>query len=75
MKSYELNKLYIKTEIQKKTIEELDLSGKSLDGSYVYGFILEGARWDTAIGIMEESRPKEMFSVMPVTYCRADLIP
>lgn len=40
----ELNKLYIATEITKKTIEEIDQSGK--DGSYVFGLICEGARWD-----------------------------
>jgi len=39
-----LNKLYIQTEVTKKSIEEIDAVGK--DGAYVYGFILEGARWD-----------------------------
>lgn len=43
-KKQELNKLYISTEIQKKSIEEIDTYGK--DGSYVFGFIIEGARWD-----------------------------
>lgn len=52
----ELNKLYIQTDITKKTIEEIDTIPK--DGSYVYGFILEGARWDIPSGYMEESRPK-----------------
>lgn len=45
-----------------------------MDGAYVFGFILDGARWDIQIGILEESRPKEMYCVMPVTYCRAELI-
>lgn len=45
-----------------------------MDGAYVYGFILDGARWDSQIGQLEESRPKEMYSVIPVTYCRAELI-
>lgn len=44
-KSFELNKLYIATEVTKKSIEEIDSHGK--DGSYVYGFVLEGARWDS----------------------------
>lgn len=47
----ELNKLYIQTDITKKTIEEIDTTPK--DGSYVYGFILEGARWDIAGGYVE----------------------
>jgi len=68
-KSYELNKLYIQTEITKKAIEEIDSSAK--EGSYVYGFVLEGARWDFQGGFLDESRPKEMFSVLPVVYCKA----
>jgi len=69
----ELNKLYIQTDITKKAIEEIDSTPK--DGSYVYGFILEGARWDVAGGYTEESRPKEMFSVIPVVYCKALPLP
>lgn len=65
----ELNSLYIATEITKKTVEEIDSAAK--DGSYVFGFILEGARWDYQIGQLDESRPKEMFFVMPVIYCKA----
>lgn len=68
-KAYELNKLYIQTEITKRTIEEIDSNAK--EGSYVYGFILEGARWDSQGGFLDESKPKEMFSVLPVVYCKA----
>ena len=65
----ELNGLYIATEITKKTIEETEAPAK--DGAYVFGFILEGARWDYQISQLDESRPKEMFFVMPVIYCKA----
>ena len=65
----ELNALYIATEITKKTVEETDTAAK--DGAYVFGFILEGARWDYQIGQLDESKPKEMFFVMPVVYCKA----
>lgn len=41
----------------------------------MYGFILEGARWDQSFGTIEESKPKEMFSVLPVVYCKAMPIP
>jgi dynein heavy chain, axonemal len=68
-KSYELNKLYIQTEITKRSIEEIDSNAK--EGSYVYGFVLEGARWDQGGGFLDESKPKEMFSVLPVVYCKA----
>lgn len=40
----ELNKLYINTDILKKSVEEIDHNAK--DGAYVFGFILEGARWE-----------------------------
>lgn len=69
----ELNKLYIQTDITKKAIEEIDSIPK--DGAYVFGFILEGARWDVAGGYVEESKPKEMFSVIPVVYCKALPVP
>jgi dynein heavy chain len=31
----------------KKSVEEIESAGK--EGSFVFGFILEGARWDMAI--------------------------
>jgi len=63
-KKAELNKLYIATEFTKKSIEEIDAAAK--DGAYAYGFLLEGARWSIPTNQIEEARPKEMFSVMPV---------
>jgi dynein heavy chain len=63
----------IGTEITKKSIEEIDQHGK--EGSYVYGFILEGARWDPGLSSLEECKPKEMFSVLPVVYCKAVPVP
>lgn len=71
-KKGELNKLFISTEFQKKSIEEIDAAAK--DGAYAYGFLLEGARWSTQVNQIEESRPKEMFSVMPVCLLRSNLI-
>ena len=69
----ELNKLYIQTDITKKAIEEVE--GTPKDGAYCFGFIVEGARWDIQNGCLEESRPKEMFSVIPVVYCKALPLP
>ena len=64
----------ISTEFTKKTVEEIDTPAPK-DGAYCYGFLLEGAKWDWQLGQIEESRPKEMFSVMPVCLCRAMIIP
>jgi len=67
----ELNKLYIQTEVQKRMYwETAELPKKqSGDGAYVFGFQVEGARWD-ATGSLEESEPKKQFSVVPVVNCK-----
>lgn len=67
----ELNKLYIQTEVQKKMYWETnDLPKKQYgDGAYVFGFQVEGARWDGGGGL-EESEPKKQFSVVPVVNCK-----
>jgi dynein heavy chain len=46
----------------------------SRDGAFVTGMFLEGARWDTATGLLDDSKPKEMFVQMPVINCRAGLM-
>ena len=70
---WELNRVMIATDFMKKQYpEEFDQPAK--DGSYIYGLVLEGARWDIPSGMMDESRPKEMFSLMPVVYCKAQLM-
>lgn len=48
-----------------------EVEAQSKDGAYVYGFILEGARWEMSTMVLEESKPKEMFSVLPVVNCKA----
>jgi len=69
---WELNKVMIATDVMKKPYpEEIDQPAR--DGAYIYGLVLEGARWDTVTGQVDESRPKEMFCLMPVIYCKAQL--
>ena len=71
----ELNKLYIQTEVQKRWYwETAELPKKQYgDGAYVFGFQVEGARWD-ASGGLEESEPKKQFSVVPVVNCKPQLV-
>jgi dynein heavy chain len=69
---WELNKLYIITDVTKRT--EADLDGPAREGAYVSGINLDGARWDIANNMLEESKPKEMFCPMPVVNCKAALI-
>ncbi len=78
-KQQELNKLYIQTEITKKLYwdEEYKVQkeGKESQGAYIFGFQVEGARWDIALGQLEESYPKKQFSVVPVVLCKSVPIP
>jgi dynein heavy chain len=38
------------------------------DGVYVHGLFLEGARWDASQGSLADSRPRELFSKLPVLW-------
>ena len=72
----ELNALTIQTDVLKKLYWEADLPPcKEGQGAYVFGFQVEGARWDVGSGQLEESRPKKPFSVVPVVNCRAAIAP
>lgn len=68
--NWELNNINIMTEITKKTNPD-EVEGYLKDGAFIFGMVLEGARWDMVGNSLEESRPKEMFYLMPVIYCRA----
>lgn len=66
---WELDKLVSFTEVTKRmTVDEVD-SGLR-EGAYIIGPKLMGARWDVGNGVIEKSRPKEMFSEMPVIAVR-----
>ena len=69
----ELDKLVTWTDVTKKvTVDEVDSLAKD-GGAYIIGFYLQGARWDTPGGLLERSKPKEMFCKMPVINVRAIL--
>ena len=38
------------------------------DGCYIHGLFVEGARWDMDTFELEESRPKELYTDMPVMW-------
>ena len=48
-KMQELNRLYIQTEITKKLYWEQDLPPIK-EGAYIFGFQVEGARWEPSVG-------------------------
>ena len=54
----ELNRLYVQTEVTKKWYWEADLP-QPKEGTLVFGFQIEGARWESSLGQLEESLPKK----------------
>jgi len=69
----ELDKLIIITEptnIDLRNQKEAPTLPK--DGVLVYGFHLQGARWDEENRIIDESKPREDFCVMPVINCKTE---
>ena len=68
--SWELDKLMIQTECTKMATAE-ECGEASGEEAYICGFFLQGARFDEKTGMMDKSRPKEMFCVMPVIKCQA----
>jgi len=67
--SLELDKLQVFTEVTKRDAKQVDAAAR--DGAFVTGMFLEGARWDVNGNCLEDSKPKEMFSKMPVVNCKA----
>ncbi|CAE8597984.1 unnamed protein product [Polarella glacialis] len=65
----ELDKLQVFTDVTKREPKQVDAAAK--DGAFVTGMYLEGARWDMASNSLEDSKPKEMFTQMPVIACKA----
>ena len=59
------------TEVTKWDTKVVD--GYAREGIYVTGSWLEKARWDMTSNSLEDSRPKEMFVIMPVINCKAGL--
>lgn len=67
---WELDKLVTWTDVTKKlTVEEVE--GTSRDGAYISGLNVQGARWDVNGGVLERSKPKEMFCKMPIINVKA----
>ena len=41
------------------------------EGVYIHGLYLEGARWDSTLGVLAEAKLKELHPAMPVIYVKA----
>ena len=51
-------------------INEYDLTKKPEDGCYIYGFYIEGARWNSETRLLDESLPKQLLPSMPHVWFR-----
>jgi len=67
-----LNKLVTTVDVTKKLTPE-EVEGAARDGAYLTGLFIEGARWDMATGVLEDSFMKELYPKMPVIQMRAIL--
>lgn len=43
-----------------------DLTTRPENGCYIHGLFVEGARWNSNQHLLAESRPKELYTDMPV---------
>ncbi|KAH0560560.1 hypothetical protein KQX54_005896 [Cotesia glomerata] len=64
-----LDKMCLQCDVTKKNKEDITTAPR--DGAYVHGIFMEGARWEVQLGILTDSRPKELFPMMPVINIRA----
>ena len=51
-------------------LNEYDLTQKPEDGCYIYGFYIEGARWNTESRLLDEPLPKQLLPAMPHVWFR-----
>lgn len=54
------NQIVVQTEENIKSAPE--------DGCYIRGLYIEGARWDSGTNKLGESKPKELFSEVPIIW-------
>lgn len=49
-------------------ISHQDVKEKPEDGCYVYGMYLEGARWNSNTHLLDDSRPKQLYTELPMIW-------
>jgi dynein heavy chain len=64
-----LDRMVLTVDVTKKNREEF--SGAPREGAYVHGLFMEGARWDTGSGMIQDSLLKDLTPAMPVIYIKA----
>jgi dynein heavy chain len=67
-----LDKMRLQCDVTKKNRE--DFSSPPREGALCYGLFMEGARWDTQTGLIQEAKLKELTPSMPVIFIKAILV-
>lgn len=67
--NYDLDQMGLLAEVTKRAPDQIDVPAR--DGAYVFGFVMEGARWDTYGNCIDDSRSKELYPKLPVVMIRA----
>lgn len=67
--SFDLDQMALVVDILKKSADQIDTPAR--DGCYITGLSMEGARWDSTVGCIEESRLKELYPKMPIMQVRS----
>jgi len=55
-------------DMRDETVEDVVVNGAPDDGAFIYGLFIEGARWDEKAHVLAESRPKELFTELPIVH-------
>eukprot|EP00058_Branchiostoma_floridae_P010281 XP_002595769.1 hypothetical protein BRAFLDRAFT_200305 [Branchiostoma floridae] len=64
-----LDRMCLQCDVSKKNKE--DFSSPPREGAYVHGLYMEGARWDTQTGMINEAHLKDLTPTMPVIFIKA----
>jgi len=64
-----LDKMALQVDVTKKNKE--DMNAPPREGAYLHGLFMEGARWDTQQGAINESKLKELTPAMPILFVKA----
>lgn len=67
--NYDLDQMSFVVDVTKKAPDQIDIPAR--DGAYIYGLSMEGARWDTSLNSIDDSRMKELYPRMPVIHIKA----
>jgi dynein heavy chain len=64
-----LDKMCLQCDVSKKWKE--DFTSAPREGAYIHSLYMEGARWDTQTGMIQDSKLKELTPPVPVIFVRA----